>query len=220
MKSILISLLVLSFSAMAQDNVLSQSEMTLSNNSLILEKPANGPSFIILNVPVPTTQNVCVRYDERQTFGPNAEQCGYDLVERRDCHYVSPYPSRGGVIVRRGPVRRGGGPIRGGGVIVRRGPMPMPTTRCHVYTERVPRSCYFMETFCAESETQVNIVYKKFNLEFSKFSTEAKINFMLDENNNLTLDVVSMPANCIKKTTYGENGIVTGAKLKLKNRCR
>lgn len=223
MKLILLGFVALSFSVFAHDNILNQEEMTLSSNSLILEKPADGPNFIVLNVPVPTTQNICIRYDERQTYGVNGEQCGYDTVQRHDCY--NPYPRGGGVVVRRGPMRPG--PVRGGGrVIIRRGPhfatrqMPIPPIGCRVYTEKVPRSCYFMETFCAESETQVNNVYKKFNLQFDKFSSEAKINFMLDENGNLTLDVVSMPANCIKKTTYGNNVVTTGAKLKLKSRCR
>ena len=232
MKKIAFALGFLCLNAFSQTVVLNQDEMTLESNEVVFDKPASSPSFIVLNVPVPTTQQVCVRSEQREVFGQNGEQCGYDLIERQDCFggyyggYPYPYPGRrGGVIIRRGGGPRGPmgpGHIRRGRLGVGVGVSYAPITNgCRYYTERVPRSCNFYESFCAEFETKVTNVYKKFNLQFAKFDTAAQINFSLDENNNLVVDVVSHEPSCIKKTFYGpRGGDTTGIKLTLQKRCR
>lgn len=232
MKKMLFLLGFMCFNAFSQVVVLNQESITLESNTAVFDKPSDSPSFIVLNVLVPTTQKICIRNEQRQVFGQNGEQCGYDLVERQDCRggyygggYPYPGPGPGRVVVRRGgrgPV--GPGPVRGGRVRIGVGVgvgYPPVGMGCRYYTERVPRSCYFYENFCAEYETRVTGVYKKFNLQFEKFNSAALINFSLDEHNNLTVDVTSHEPSCIKKTFYGpRGGDTTGIKLTLQKRCR
>lgn len=208
-------MLIVSLSSFAGDNILNSKTKTLDSNSMILEKPSDAPNFITLNVPVPTTSRYCVEYADRQVFGQNERECGYDLIERRDCS-GGVYVGGGSVVVRRGPLPGGRGGI---GVRV---PMPrIPVTNpCRYYTEKVPRSCYFTDTYCARYETSVAPVYKRFNLEFERFNVATKINFSLDEYNNLIVDALDVPEYCIKKVVYANGAEVTGVKLKLKRSCR
>lgn len=223
MKNFLFLLGFMCFDAFSQVVILNEEAITLDSNNVVFDKPADSPSFIVLNVPVPTTQRFCVRNEQRQVFGQNGEQCGYDLVQRQDCggYYGGgyPHPGPGRVIIRRGTRGPVPGPVRGG---IRVGhPRVGVGVGCRYYTERVPRSCYFNENFCAQYDTTVNNIYKKFNLQFEKFNSAALINFSLDENNNLNVDITSHEPSCIKKTFYGpRGGDTTGIKLTLQKRCR
>jgi len=87
-------------------------------------------------------------------------------------------------------------------------------------TTTVARTCTVSERYCSNPQYVTVDKIKNFNLQFDKFNKNASIAFSLDQNNNLELDVLNINESCVKKTIYGNDGVTTGAKLKLKRRCR
>jgi hypothetical protein len=228
-----IALVIFSVSAFAQNStVLTGEEVTVMDNPAMLEKTTSTPFNNNLNLRVPKVENVCLRYEMRQVYGQNGAQCGYDRVPRTVCdHYGPGYPGPGypryprpmppryprPVPPRRGP--------RGPVVRIPAGPRYNPVRhnyhpRCRTVYDRVARSCNYTERFCAESERRVVDTYRKFNLQITKFPGNATIELGIDENENLTLNVLGMAPSCVKKVTYKNAGKFTGAKLSLKRRCR
>lgn len=221
-KIILMAMSIVSLGAFAQTVYLDGSNVNVDTNPAILVKTSTTPNYVTLNVKVPTTVERCEEADMRVSYDmvTDGARCGYDTI-RRNCG-GGYYPGRVGPSYN--PPRRG---IRiGVGVRVGRGRVSIPAGR--VYnggymndcSETVARTCRVETRYCSKPYSVTVDMYKTFNLEFLKFNEDASIDFSLDQNYNLKLDVLNMSDSCLKTTIYGDNGVKTGAKIKLKSRCR
>jgi hypothetical protein len=182
--------------------LLDQVEMVMDSSSLHLEKGAYTPSTVNLIVPVTKSENVCVRYDERRTYGTNGAECGYRTVTRR-----IPVHTHGGgrtVVVRRGS--------RTGTTVHTR---PTPVRRYRVVTERVPRACNYYESYCADYDVETTTYDKKYTINFLKFGAKAAEFTLYVNPNSSEINMITPGASCVKIKKY-ENG----ADIKLKRRCR
>ena len=230
MKKLLFVLTALtSLASFASPNVfLDSSFVTVDSNPATLVKTRNTPSNVTLSVRVPTTIERCDDQDMRTRYVTvtSASECGTDRV-RVNCGYGNGGYGNGGYNT---PVRRGrnynppGGVRRGsrGG----RGRVSIPAGRRYNHynnnscTEEIARTCQVPRRYCSNPFYVTVDKVKSFELSFDKFRKAATIEFSLDQNQNLELDVVSERVSCIAKTIYGNNGVKTGAKIKLKRRCR
>jgi hypothetical protein len=215
----LVALLITS--AFANDYVvLDSSRVELESSVATLEKNHYTPSVVNLSVPVVHRIDMCDPRDER--------------TERYSCDetdtYYDPYcyggPIGGGIGYPRGPrgprynpprtsgrvVVRGG--TRTGRVIVRSRPVERGCWRTRV----IRRTC--TRTICTNPYTIDEVRTQNFELSFENYTKDAILNFSLDQYGNLTLLPTTISAGCTVLTKYGEGSNVTGAKLKLKRRCR
>lgn len=91
---------------------------------------------------------------------------------------------------------------------------------CLINYNEVARSCSFSKTVCKKYNTYLKESDRKFNLQFSNFLKEAVIKISIDRDETLEIDVEGINPACVKKVFYKRNDLYTGAKLKLKRRCR
>ena len=216
-KLLTLSLAIASIGAFANTVYLNGSSVEVGSNAATLEKTANTPSNVTLNLVVPTSVERCDDADmrTRRTRVTNGPLCGYDSVAYR-CS--GGYYGSGRVGPRYNPPRRGGprGPRNGGGYYGRR-----HGNRAGLCYRTVARSCVTERSYCANPQYVTIDKLKSFKLSFSKFSKDASIAFSLDQNQSLELEVLGMNDSCVKKTVYvNDSGEKTGAKLKLKRKCR
>jgi hypothetical protein len=237
MKKLLFVLTTLtSLATFASPNVfLDSSFVTVDSNPATLVKTKNTPSNVTLSVRVPTTIERCDDQDMRTRYVTvtSASECGTDRI-RVNCGFGNGgfgngHYGNGGFNT---PIRRGGNYNPPGGV--RRGPrggsgrgrVSIPAGRRYNHynnnscVEEIARTCQVARRYCSNPFYVTVDKVKSFELSFDKFRKAATIEFSLDQNQNLELDVVSESVSCIAKTIYGDNGVKTGAKIKLKRRCR
>jgi hypothetical protein len=222
-KLLTIAMAALSVGAFANTVYLDSDSVDLGSNQATLEKTSQTPTSVNLVVTVPTQIERCDDADmrvERRTITSGA-RCGYDTV-RTFCgggYGRVGYPTGPRYNPRRTRVggRRGG--RVSGGIIISAGTRynPIMDNMC---TTTVARTCTVSERYCSNPQYVTVDKIKNFNLQFDKFNKNASIAFSLDQNNNLELDVLNINESCVKKTIYGNDGVTTGAKLKLKRRCR
>ncbi len=215
-KLLILSLALVSMGALANTVYLNGSSVEVGSNAATLEKTANTPANVTLNLVVPTSVERCDDADmrTRRTTVTNGPLCGYDSVAYR-CN--GGYYGSGRVGPRYNPPRRGPRGPRGGRVVY----AGRRYNRNNLCYRTVARSCVTERRYCANPQYVTVDKLKSFNLSFSKFSKDASIAFSLDQNQNLELEVLGMNDSCVKKTIYvSDSGEKTGAKLKLKRRCR
>jgi hypothetical protein len=231
MKILLFALTALtSLATIASPNIdLNSSYVTVNSNPATLIKTRNTPNNVALSVRVPTTIERCEDQDMRTRYVTvtSASECGTDRI-RVNCGFGNGHYGNGGFNT---PVRRGrnynppGG--RRGSRAGGRGRLSIPAGRRYnpmnnnnSCTEEIARTCQVTRRYCSNPYYVTVDKVKSFELSFDKFRKAATIEFSLDQNQNLELDVVSESVSCIAKTIYGDNGVKTGAKIKLKRRCR
>ncbi len=223
-KLLTIALTALSVGAFANTVYLDNASVDLGSNQATLEKTSQTPTSVNLVVTVPTQIERCEPADMRveNRVITSGARCGYDTI-RTYCgggfggigHPGIGYnPPRVGVRIGGG---RGRG--RGGRVVIPAGRRYNPI-RNNSCLRTVARTCTVSERYCVNPQYVTVDKVKNFTLQFDKFNKDASIAFSLDQNNKLELDVLNMEASCIKKTVYGNDGVTTGAKLKLRRRCR
>jgi hypothetical protein len=222
MKKILTALIAMtSLSAFSQVVYLDSGVVDLQGNSATLVKTAATPTTVDLKLTVPTTLERCNPMDFiRVTDGV---RCGFDSVPRFCGGYGHPHgpvvvgprvvvtPGRPGP--RPGSVPAGRRVRVGVGVGV-----GYPGTYGPNYCgyDQVPRTC----NICVRPYYETVDMAKSFKLQFEKFNQEATIEFALDQNYNLVLDVKGVSPSCVKTVIYGKNGTKTGAKITMKRGCR
>jgi hypothetical protein len=227
MKKLIIALTALtSLASFASPNVyLDGSRVVVDSNPSTLIKTVNTPSNVTLAVRVPTTIERCEDRDMRRRYVTvtSASECGTERI-RTSCGYGRGGYGNGGMNV---PTRRGGNynpPSRNG----RRGSrVSVPAGRryntarsINTCFETVARTCKVSRSYCSNPFYVTVDKIKSFDLSFDRFRKAATIEFSLDQNQNLELDVTSERSSCISQTIYNKNGVKTGAKIKLKRRCR
>jgi len=208
------------FSIFANDYVvLDGPTVKLDSSMATLEKNHYTPNSVNMIVPVVHTVEMCDPRDER--------------TQRYDCSETDTYWDSfchggrvgGGIGYPRGPrynpPRTGGRVVIGNGrgrrtgrVVVRTRPVNTGCWRTRV----IPRTC--TRTICSNPYTIDEVRNQNFNLTFENYNKDAILNFSLDQYGNLTLMPTSTSASCTVLTKYGSGSDVTGAKLKLKRRCR
>lgn len=220
MKTLILALTALvSMSTFASPNVyLNGSYVNVDSNPATLIKTHNTPSSVNLSVNIPTTVERCDEQDMRTRYVTvtSGAQCGYDSV-RYLCGGRYSTPTRRGSSYN--PPRGGRGSSRGR-VSIPAGRRYNPVHANNYCYRNVARTCSVAKRYCSNPYYVTVDKVKNFNLTFSKFSKTATIEFALDQDYNLDLDVISEPQSCVTKTIYGSNGVKTGAKIKLKRRCR
>jgi hypothetical protein len=213
----LVALLITS--AFANDYVvLDGPSVRLDSSVATLEKNHYTPSVVNLMVPVIHTVEMCDPRDERtERYACDETDTYYDPYCYGGGRIGGPIGPRGPRGPRYNPPRPRGGVVRGrptGRVIVRSRPINSGCWRTRV----IRRTC--TRTICTNPYTIDEVRNQNFALSFENYNKDAILNFSLDQYGNLTLMPTTISAACTVLTKFGEGSNVTGAKLKLKRRCR
>lgn len=91
---------------------------------------------------------------------------------------------------------------------------------CIIYYNDVARSCSFYKDICKKYNTYNKKNMRNFNLQFSRFLKNAIVTLSISEDEELKIKVEGVNSSCVKKVFYKTENIYTGAKLKIKRRCR
>lgn len=212
-KLIAAAIAIMSLNSFANTVYLDSANVDLGSNTATLVKTQTSPSVVNLKVTVPTTVERCEEADMRvrTRLVTSGARCGYDTISYR-CGGVYTGPRYNP----RGPRRRG----PRGRVSIPAGRRYNPA-RANICYRTVARTCSVSERYCVNPQYVTVDKVKNFELTFAKFyNNEATINFSLDQNQNLTLEMADISPSCVKKKVYKSGGVVTGARLKLKRSCR
>lgn len=190
--------------------VLDRSFIKLDSNRVTLEKVADTPDEVSLIVPVVHTINMCNPADERTRR--------YQCNETEE--YYDPYCYNGPVVINRGV--RYNPPVNGTVVVGSRrrtGTVIVNTTPSGCWRTRVVQKMC-TEVICVNPYTIDEVRNQNFKLKFHKFDRNTRLEFIIDQYGNLSFSPLDMESSCLSVTKYGSGSNVTGAKLKIKRRCK